>query len=380
MTQSSNSRVFALDARTANNHFPGIGRYVSNLAQAMVSELAEDEQLLLLHDPTQPSRWQLPPSSERVIVLEAAVSPFSFWQQWRIPRLLRRHKATIYHSPYYLMPYWTRKPTVLTIYDLIPQQFPEMVSTEARRVFQRAMRQAIRKTRRIITISEATRNDLLAAYPISPDRVTAVPLAASLHFHPQPEAKIEQIREKYKLPEKYLLYVGINKPHKNLGRLLEAWRQIVSQSPEAPTLAIAGEWDDRYPEPKQHAEQLALGDRVKFLGPFEETDLPSLYSGATAFVFPSLYEGFGLPVIEAMACGTAVLCSHTASLPEVGGEAALYFDPTDSDNIASTIASTLADERILTQLQQRGLKQAAQFSWRKTAVATLAVYRQIDQT
>ena len=369
--------TYALDARSANNHFPGIGRYVSNLARAMATQTMAGEHLLLLHDPSQPSRWQLPAAAEKVTRQATAVSPFSLRQQWRVPRCLREHQARLYHSPYYLMPYWTGLPTVLTLYDLIPRRLPHTVSTRARLLFRLATWLALHRATQVITTSAATRRDLLAAYRLPPQRVSAIPLAPDAHFTPQPAAAMARIRRHYHLPDQYVLYVGINKPHKNLARLLDAWRIVVGDTADPPTLVIAGAWDSNYSEPILHAAELQLAGSIRFLGPIPEADLPALYTGAAVFVFPSLYEGFGLPVIEAMACGTAVACAHTSSLPEVAGDAALYFDPTSPTAIAETIGRLLADEDLRTDLAERGIAQAAQFTWSKTAAATLEIYRQV---
>jgi alpha-1,3-rhamnosyl/mannosyltransferase len=174
-----------------------------------------------------------------------------------------------------------------------------------------------------------------------------------------------------------VLYLGSNKPHKNLVRLIEAWR-IVTSSFQLPAscLIVAGVWDERYPEVKLRAAELGLGDRVIFLGPVAESDLPALYSGATLFAFPSIYEGFGLPVLEAMACGVPVVCSNVSSLPEVAGAAALLVDPLDVDGLAAAIGRVLADGNLRAELRQKGVAQAARFTWEETARRTLAIYRE----
>ncbi|MCP4361947.1 MAG: glycosyltransferase family 4 protein, partial [Chloroflexi bacterium] len=353
--------------------FPGIGRYVSNLAQAMALQLAAHERLILLTDPTRPSRWQLPAQSEQIRWVETAVSPFSLSQQYRIPRLLKQQNADVYHSPYYLMPYAPGLPTVVTIYDLIPKFFPQYVSVKARLFFHLSTRLALHTAQHIIVISEASRRDLLRSFALSPVRVTAVPLAPDPHFQSQPDAEMERIRQKYNLPDSYTLYLGINKPHKNLARLLDAWTNVNTKMP----LVVAGAWDERYPQIKNQATDLGLGDRVIFLGPVDEADLPGLYAGAMLFVFPSLYEGFGLPVMEAMACGTAVICANSSSLPEVAGNAALYFDPHDTADITLKINQLLAGRALQAEYEKKALKQAKKFSWEVTALSTLQLYRSL---
>lgn len=367
-------RRYCLDVRTATSHFPGIGRYSSNLALGLAAELAEDEQLWLLVDHSQPIPWPMPPASERVHYLPTAVSPFSVEQQWQIPRLLRATAVQVYHSPYYLMPYRLPCPAIVTVYDLIPQLFPAYVSGRARWLFRLATRLALRAAAHVITISEATQRDLAAHYRLSSPS-TVLPLAADGRFRPQSVAEMSRVRQVYDLPADYVLYVGSNKPHKNLVRLLEAWALSVEGRPWAPLLLLAGGWDGRYDEPLQAIERLGLGQRVRLLGSVADADLAALYSGAHFFLFPSLYEGFGLPVIEAMACGTAVVCAQTASLAEVAGEAALSIDPYDSQAMARQIGYFLDDKTAVAAYGQKGLAQAARFSWRQTAVATLDLYR-----
>jgi alpha-1,3-rhamnosyl/mannosyltransferase len=170
------------------------------------------------------------------------------------------------------------------------------------------------------------------------------------------------------------LYLGSNKPHKNLVRLIEAWAAIQAEARDV-TLVIAGAWLPQHPEPRQHAKALGINDRVCWLGPLPGTDLPALYTAAEAFIFPSLYEGFGLPVIEALACGTPVACANTSSLPEVAGNAALLFDPTQVDAIVDALQRLLGDANLRADLRHQGLTQAAKFSWSRTAQETLALYR-----
>nr|HID12930.1 glycosyltransferase family 1 protein [Anaerolineae bacterium] len=169
----------------------------------------------------------------------------------------------------------------------------------------------------------------------------------------------------------------INKPHKNLMRLIEAWSSVIKSLGFGHwSLAIAGHWDPRYPQARQKVAELGL-DSVIFLGEVAEADLPALYSAADLFVFPSLYEGFGLPVLEAMACGTPVVCSNTSSLPEIVGDAALTFDPLDVEEMAAKIKEALYDETLREEMREKGLRQAAKFSWEKTARETLKIYREV---
>ncbi|MBC7226906.1 MAG: glycosyltransferase family 4 protein [Thermoflexales bacterium] len=367
---------YLLDLRTATDHFPGIGRYGVNLARAMAPLLGPEEQLTLLRDPARPSPWDLSAlAGERVRVVDVPLSPFSLRQQWAVPRFMRRLRADLYHSPYYLMPYRPGVPTVLTVHDLIPLRFPRQSTLQARLLFRWTTALALRAADHVIAVSEATRQDLLRFFPLPADRVSVIPEAADPAFRPCSPAEVEALRCRYGLPESFVLYVGSNKPHKNLTRLVEAWAQITEYGVRN-TLIIAGPWDPRYPEPRRRAEQLGL-QAIRWLGPVPEADLPALYSAADLFVFPSLYEGFGLPVLEAMACGAPVVCSNTSSLPEVAGDAALRVDPTDVRALAEAVANLLTDEVQREEMRKRGWQQAARFSWERTAAMTLDVYRSV---
>ncbi len=363
--------IVVLDARTATDHFPGIGRYVVNLARALRS-IAPDLDLRLFCDPTAlSSRWAL----TNLSLADVPLSPFSLQQQWRVPPRLRQLRATLYHSPYYLMPYRPGVPTVLTAYDVIPLVYPHYYTAAQRLIFRLAHALALKTARITLAISEATKVDLVRRLGAQPDRIRVTPLAADPRFAPQPTAAIQTARDKYGLPDRYLLYVGSNKPHKNLTRLVSAFSapEIRNPKPETP-LVIAGSWDNRYPEAKQLAAQ---HDHIRFLGPIDDADLPALYSGALAFVFVSEYEGFGLPPLEAMACGAPVLASNTSSLPEVIGDAGLLVDPHDVRAIAAALTHLIDDERLRADLSLRGLERAAQFSWERTARLTLAAYRAV---
>ena len=273
------------------------------------------------------------------------------------------------------MPYRTGLPTLLTFYDIIPLKFPQTVSARARLFFRLAATLALRASDHAVAISNAARNDLTNYFRVPASKVTVTPLAAAAHYRPQPPTEVGRVRDKFNLPDRFLLYLGINKPHKNLPALIDAYAQTAS--PQTPSLVIAGAWDERYPQPKQRAARHQLGDAVRFLGPVNERDLPALYSAATLFVFPSLYEGFGLPVLEAMACGTPVACSNTPSLTEVTGEAAHLFDPHSVSEISDAIAELIEDGRQRARRTEQGLAQAGRYSWQATAARTLRCYRKM---
>jgi alpha-1,3-rhamnosyl/mannosyltransferase len=370
-----------LDARTATDHFPGIGRYVVNLAHGLKA-VAPELDLALLYDPTaMATRLSLPD----VPRIACPVSPFALRQQWAVPPVIGRSGAEVYHSAYFLMPYRPPVPAALTAYDLIPLIYPQYYGRWQPLIFRLAMALALRTAAITLAISQATKVDLIRYFHVDPARIAVTPLAADAAMRVATPEQMAAVRAKYALPDEYALYLGINKPHKNLVRLVDAWAGVRCRSAKAaegagsravPTvLVIAGHWDNRYPEPKQRAIELQAEDSICFAGPVAEPDLPALYSGAKLFIFPSLYEGFGLPVLEAMSCGTPVICSNGSSLPEVAGKAALLVDPTSVEEMTEAIDGLLYDPARRQEMREKGLAQARRFSWEDTARRTLDAYR-----
>jgi alpha-1,3-rhamnosyl/mannosyltransferase len=384
----------AVDARYVADHFPGIGRYVYGLLDALAG-LDQPHTLLVLHNPALPNtRFDLGAlaRNQAVELVATGARPFTPGEQLHIAGILRRLRADLYHAPYYVMPYFGLPcPAVVTLYDAIPRLFPAEVSPRARLLFDLLTRLALRAARGLIAISESARRDIAAAYRTPPERIAVTPLAAGARFRPQPPEAVAALRARHDLPERYVLSLCSNKPHKNLVALVEAWAvlrelnvgtsNVERRTSNVPTfdvqLVVAGAWDPRYPEARDLAARRGLGAAVRFLPHVAEADLPALYAGAEVFVFPSRYEGFGLPPLEAMACGAPVVCGALSSLPEVVGEAGLLVDVTRPAAIAEGLARVLADAGLRVRLREAGLRRAATFSWRRTAELTLGVYEHV---
>ncbi|MGQ9927429.1 MAG: glycosyltransferase family 4 protein [Chloroflexaceae bacterium] len=372
-----------LDARYTTDHFPGIGRYTLSLAEAL-AEPGHDHTLVLIVDPrAQQGRYDpgVLAALPRVELAGARVAPFSAAQHLALPALARRLRLDVLHSPYYIKPYLGLPcPSVVTIYDLIGWRFPRTLSRRGRLLYRLSMALAVRTATRLITVSESARADIAHVYRLLPERIAVTPLAASHRFRPQAPEAIAAVRQRYHLPERYVLYVGSNKPHKNLERLVRAWRKVLEEAPEVSAdvaLVIAGHEDPRYGDVRRFVTEHQLEARVRFAPGVAEADLPALYSGATVFAFPSYYEGFGLPPLEAMACGVPVLCAYTSSLPEVVGDAALTVDPFNVHELAEGLARLLGNPGLRRTLSARGRRRASLFSWRRTALETLRVYESL---
>lgn len=367
-----------IDGRVIQDHFPGIARYTYSLLTAMLSLPAAPD-IVLLYDPdARNTRYPLAKiACDPQATLLAAKAPlFSKEEQWRLPRQIATARPDLVHFSYYIHPYWVKAPAICTIYDLIPLRFPQLFSAKQRFLFRLTTKLAAYRSDHLIGTSQATGQDMHRLFQVPLARLSVVPGATAPDFYPRSESERREIRQKHSLPARYLLYLGSNKPHKNLVRLIEAWGHIAASYPQA-ILVIAGHWDQRFPESLRQAEKCGISERTRFLGPVAEADLPALYSAALAFLFPSLYEGFGLPVLEAMACGTPVLTSSQGSLGEVAGDAALTIDPYDTAVIAEGVATLIEDAPRREKLIQRGKRRAEQFSWEESARRTLAVYRRV---
>jgi alpha-1,3-rhamnosyl/mannosyltransferase len=358
-----------LDARTVNDHYPGIGRYTFELARA----LAPLTHLTLLVNPAQSSK-ELDLSSLPANIVAAPHSPRGLRQQWRVPGHLRRAGGDVYHSPYYLMPYAPGLPAVVTAYDLIPLFIPEGFSAAQRAIYVAAHQLAFRAARKIITLCESARDSFTERFRLPAHKIVAIAPGLGPEFAPRPEEAVAAFRRQWNLPGEYLLAVGSNKPHKNLPRLIRAYAALPA---DAPPLVIAGPEDARYSE--MRAAAAPLGGRVRFLGRVPEAQLPLLYAGAALFTESSLMEGFGLPVVEAMACGAPVACSDAPGLAEAAGGAALLFDPRRPESMAHALSTLLADSALRADLRARGLRRVQSLTWARTAEATMQVYAEAIQ-
>lgn len=371
----------ALDARYVRAHFPGIGRYVYHLAEALAA-LPGGPHLTLFYNPSPTlPRYDLPALAARFpgkITLQAtSARPFSLGEQYRFFLPALRGRFQVWHAPYYIRPYLLARPTVLTVHDVINARLPgAMPSRQTRLAFALTTRLALLTSRRIITVSQAAACDIEQLYGVNPAKIRVIPHGVSPAFRPLDPAEQAATRSRLELPGRYLLYVGINKPHKNLARLLEAFKRYREQSGDPLRLILAGKEDGRYSgDLREKARQLGIMEQVEFRGEIAENDLPALYACATLFVFPSLYEGFGLPVLEAMASGAPVICAANSALPEVAGEAALYFPAEDISAMSAAIGEGLRQSQ---ELRQKGLAQSRLFSWQQTAERTLEVYKELS--
>lgn len=376
MAKSKNT-TFCLDAGAADAHFPGIGRYIADLCAVLPPLLHNDERLVVIRNPDAHRLHRLPEPDDftqavrgRLEYINLALGPFSRQRRRILPDIVRECGADMLHCPYLLMPSRPGLPTLLTVHDLIPLILPRHSGLKARLFFKHALKSALKASDMVITISDSTRNDLLRLMDTDPDSVRTVHSMVSPHFVPASQERIAEVRRRHSLPQRYALYLGSNKPHKNTPFLIRVWNRIQIKDM---SLVVAGAVDTRR-LPK--FEDAGTNGSV-FLQFFPDSDLPALLSGAEIFIFPSLYEGFGLPVLEALACGTAVACSKTASLPEVAAEAAVYFNPHNVEETTTVLTELMNDQKRLENLRSKGPARAAQFTPERTGLGTLELYRKL---
>jgi glycosyltransferase involved in cell wall biosynthesis len=305
-----------------------------------------------------------------------------WFEQISFPHACLREEVDVAHVPYFGSPLKARARTVVTIHDLIPLILPAYRGSILVRLYTQLVAAGARRAPAIITDSDSSRKDLTDLLGIPPERVHVIHLAVNEMFKPVRDAEILNVtRQRYGLPGEYLLYLGGFDQRKNLKNLLTAFASMDHTSRTGAHLVVAGRLPKEdttfFPDPRLVAARLGVQDRVSFIGWVPEEDKPALYSAAALFVFPSLYEGFGLPPLEAMACGTAVITSDRSSMPEIGGEGALLVDPYDVDDLVTAITTLMQNEEQRRELAAKGLEQAQRFSWQKTIAQTMAVYRSV---
>lgn len=350
MLSYTSAVTIALDATPLTVSSGGVGRYTLELARALASEYPED-QYWLLSDQT----FRLPPELPNLHAGDGPRNPAERkWWLWGLDQEMGRHGVELFHGTDFSVPYVPRRPSVMTLHDLSPwlDRAWQPGAARVRRRTPRLLRMGLATM--VITPTETVRQAAVERFGLSPDRVTAIPLAAGELFRPPLAAAKPR-------GNPYFLFVGTSEPRKNVARLLEAWREV--RKTAAVDLVLAG---------RNHAPAEERGLRI--LGEVADSALPGLYSGALACVYPSLYEGFGLPVLEAMQCGALVIASCDPAILEVSGDAAIHVDAEDTSALVETMQAVAANPQGFDDVRKRGLARAAQFSWQKTARLTREVY------
>lgn len=354
----------------------GVALYIAALLRELPSLLDPSDELIAYTGPlSKAAREQFDPSIDWITSSLPTNRPPAriLWEQTAGALTGNRQQLDLLHAPVNVIPIASRTPAVVTVHDLAFEHFPDQYPAAKRRYLQVMTRLSVKRARRVIAVSAATARDLTERYRVPPECIDIVPNGVDDRFQPQGAEADAEFRRRNDLPESFLLFVGTLQPRKNLDGLLRAYARIQEQV-DWPLVVIGGRgWleDEIFRIYRRHN----LEERVRFAGYVPAEELPDWYSAASGFVLPSHYEGFGLPALEAMACGTPVVVSNSSSLPEVVGDAGLLVDPTELRSIAAGILRLVQDAGLRQELVESGLERARSFHWRRTARETLAAYR-----
>jgi glycosyltransferase involved in cell wall biosynthesis len=376
----------AIEARALSAAGSGVKTYTYELIRHLL-ETDRQNRYVILYDSAKAKG--ITPGAQEVIVSLRHEGLLPWWLNKQIPQKLQELRVDLVHFTKADVPAKKVIPTVVTIYDVIPLLLPQSQSWTRRLYWPRALQRAVRNSDHIMTISEASKHDIVRLLDVAPDKVTVTPLAIDLDFfRPQSKEEIQVFRQKYQLEKPYILFTGTRDGRKNITGLLRAFAAIAKDIPHQ--LVISGGKALKQDDAVTVAAELKLGERIRFLDFIPQDDLPLLYSGANLFVYPSVYEGWGLPPQEAMACGTPVIVSNGGALPEVVGEAGRIVKFTTDDvaqrlqdrefeqKLAQNIREVLTNTATCDVLRAQGLARVRQFSWEKVAQTTLGVYIKVS--
>lgn len=366
----------AVDARLCDYQQAGIATYTRGLLSELPA-LAPDAEFVVLRTHRARERLVVAPNlSERRVL----TPPHHRWEQLTLPVETALVGPTLVHSPDFVPCFRRAWRAVITVHDLAFLKYPRVMTAQSHRYYDQVGR-ACRSAEQVIAVSENTARDLRDLLQVPAERISVIYEAADPLFHPLRDDKaMATLLERHGVGRGYLLFVSTIEPRKNLATVLRALAQLRAAGAErlrGLQLVIVGRPGWLYESTFRLVAELGLREQVHFLGGATQVDLLLLYNGAAALVYPSLYEGFGLPPLEAMACGTPVLCADVASLPEVVGDAGVLLPPQEVEVWAEAISQVIEDAALRLALSQRGLVRARQFSWRRAAAETLAVYREV---
>ncbi len=364
----------------------GSGQYLLHLLQALAETDHENTYVLLDKQPITENAGTISTFPHVVkpvprLARHNASIENLIWEQFTSPSAARKVGVDLLHVPYFAPALFPRTPSVVTIHDIIPLRMPHYRTDPKMKAYLQLITRAARKAILVITVSQHAKKDMLDALKIPAERIRVIYEAAGDEYHPISDpAKLAAVRTHYGLHGRYILYLGGLDQRKNVLQLVRAFAQVYQQLGDPNLqLLIAGNPDKQkgslFPDPRPVAAGLGITSQIVYRF-IEEKDKPAIFSGASVFVFPSLYEGFGLPPLEAMSCGTPVICSNRTSLPEVVGDAAISFDPDNLQELIQNICNVLMYDELQADLRERSLKHAAKFNWRKTALETIDVYKE----
>jgi glycosyltransferase involved in cell wall biosynthesis len=363
-----------IDARKLHDF--GIGTYIRNLLGEL-ARIDRQTEFVLLGRPD--DREALAGVGPNFRPVAATAGNYSVGEQIRIPLALKREGVTLFHAPHYVLPPLVRCRSIVTIHDCIHLMFPQYLPNRLAPLYARtSIRLAARRAARVLTVSQSSKRDIQRFVDVPASKIDVIYNAYDERFGTEPhEEDVQRVRERYQLHDPFILYAGNVKPHKNLERLIDAYHLLHQRGLDHIKLVMIGDEISKYAVLRRAVHRHQLHNSVRFLGYLPQETLAVMYRLAGVFVFPSLYEGFGLPPLEAMASGTPVVTSNVSSLPEVAGDAALLVDPYSPQAIADGIERVLGDDNLRCDLRKRGLARARQFSWAASVRRVHEIYREV---
>lgn len=365
----------AVDARLLFYRDGGIPNYISHLINDLPAMDSQRHHFAILQHSHDRLRFNSSQNRQRLSCLTPS---HHFLERLSLGLELLPHSIDLLHSTDFIQPLWGYDRNIITVHDLAFLRMQEPDQRQSKSFYVRHIRDAVARADHIITISDATRKDLLSLFPIHPGKVTTIHLGIDPAFFPRDESDIAAARERYGLPSRYLLFVGTIEPRKNIVGLLKAYAILVERiSSDIPPMVFVGKKGWNTEGIYQERDNLHLGKNTLWLENVTFDDLPAVYSGAEMLVLPSHYEGFGFPPLESMACGTPSVVANNSSLPEIAGDAGFYVDSALSESIADGMLRVLTDSNLRDALIKKGRERVKGFTWQKTVAQTLDVYRQV---
>ncbi len=364
-----------LDMRLAYyRRYSGIGQYIVHLAE-LLPTLDADHAYTLIHS----RKDQAPPGAAKARHCSAWTPSHHRLEQWALPIELARLRLNLLHSPDFIPPWHGAFRRVITVHDLNFLYYPQFLTVDSRRYYNDQIERAVTVADHILADSYATKLDLIKLLNVPEHKISAVWLAPDRAFRPIEPAALAAAHARLQLPTRFILFAGTLEPRKNVAGLLRAYRQWCDRDGRAPSLVLAGSRGWLFDETQSLIQQLNLQQAVRWIDSPSAADLVAVYNAASVCVLPSHYEGFGLTVLEAMACGTPTLISDRGSLPEIAGGASLIIDPDNIDELAEALARVMDDEDLRLDLRHKGFERVTEFSWERCARETAAVYHQVLQ-
>ncbi|MCK4592396.1 glycosyltransferase family 4 protein [Candidatus Parcubacteria bacterium] len=377
LTQEHKKYRIGIDARMYGYAQTGIGNYIRHLLQCIFEMDKKNEYVIFLM-PEEYDKFNLP--NKRIKKIGVSAKWYGWKEQLLFPFQLYKENLDLIHFTHFNSPILYSKKSIVTIHDITPFFFPghKMKSIIRRTGFRTVFSLSVKKASKVIAVSENTKNDIVEHFKIKEDKINVIYEGTDSQFKViSNNQKIAGIKKKYNITKPFIFYTGVWRNHKNLVGLIKAFEILRNKYKLDYQLVLGGKEDPYYPEVREIWEKLRLENEIIRTGFIDQKDLPLFYNAAEVFVIPSFYEGFGLIGLEAMSCGIPVISSNTTSLPEILGNAAIYFNPNSPKEMAEKIKLVLTDKKLYNELKERGFKQVEKYSWEKMGRKTMEIYRKV---